>query len=144
MEVGSQLVSQARRKWKHTNNNFIQTVPSYTIIQTVSTVLSLGLILVLRLSAISLWTPSLTLTAPLGSSSLSGLASLISSDRCLFLQSLLAWTNLAFSCCSSISSLSGQSLETSWSKLGSGLRDLLETSFFRHVGHSLFPRIWRL
>lgn len=29
--------------------------------------------------------------------------------------------------------------EIKQSKFGSGRRDLLETSFFRHVGHSLFP-----
>jgi hypothetical protein len=30
-------------------------------------------------------------------------------------------------------------LKVTWSKLGSGLRDLLETNFLRQVGHSLFP-----
>ena len=39
----------------------------------------------------------------------------------------------------SYSSRFGNIFSTNWSKFGSGLRDLLETSFLRHVGHSLFP-----
>jgi len=61
------------------------------------------------------------------------------SANILFLHSLLAWANPAFSWVSSHSSLSGKSFETNWSKFGSGLKDLLETSFFLQVGHSLFP-----
>ena len=39
----------------------------------------------------------------------------------------------------SYSSRLGNIFSTNWSKLGSGLNDLLETNFFRQVGHSLFP-----
>ena len=39
----------------------------------------------------------------------------------------------------SYSSLLGNIFSTNWSKLGSGLRDLFETSFLRQVGHSLLP-----
>ena len=60
-------------------------------------------------------------------------------DVIKFCEWLLLRDSKMLSWCASYSSRFGNIFSTSLSKLGSALKDLRDTSFFRHVGHSLFP-----
>ena len=60
-------------------------------------------------------------------------------DVMKFWEWLLLKDSNMLSWCASYSSLLGNIFSTNWSKLGSGLRERFDTSFFRHVGHSLLP-----